>query len=1238
MTVVVVGIFLFTLNQTIQAREFRVFPIASGTIAACAGANDSACDLVRAAAGFPILTGPDAGLAPQPGDTLIVAPGTYFLQVKTGGPAPALDGTGPLVIPGTLGAGACAGGVNCFGNIMEGLEIRSRDGANVTVIDATALGLSPAVIIGTNNVKFGGNSEDHGLTVQNSLRSGIQIGTPVAANNPYGIDLSPGRQGREDITIQNNFIQDNDPLFAQATSAGIQVDFYPPSGIKSVENLRIYNNNLRNNGAGIFIGRPFGFPLAPGFGVSNLGGSSEDEGIFIINNTIDESFSHGLNFSNVGTQEQIVVQNNDIVRSGDEGITWTAVVTNIEDILVKGNLIRENGHGFVLTPPFLVGCVPVCAGISFGNSGQIEDVYIVDNRDPNFEEGITGNGGPGIAFISVAAFPQLVFPGATGVQDIDGLTISNNVINANGNPAAVAFPAAGLDRFVPRVPFDGITFLNNGDVENLLMYGNNVRLNAGSGVTFGLPGNGAGLPGATFAGFALPGDFDNNVIEHNEFLNNGTGGTVAGGPFFPHGDGFAVFTQNDINNNLFDGNMAVENYNHGMFLSSTSNDITSIRFLNNYLNKNGLRNAGGLGGFPTSDGLELSTFGDINDVIWDGGQASDNGGSGLHFDANNNTLSSGPYGFGGGVPPANAANVAITLADIDNILIQNAMFLRNGGSAPIGAGNGILGIADKLSDWQTFNVEASRNDDHGQLLSSTDDLGDIQVSDSLFNRNDRNHDSVGSGIFFDSTEDMDNVSVNNVIANENHSGIRFDVKGENGRTLSITESIASRNDEEGIVVDGSDDLSNISLLNNVLEYNKTGITLRSVDRGDQLLIDGNKIVGDKGAGVGIQLQAINVNVLNNAIRDNRIGILALRSQDSTINCNNIAQNEDYGVDALGLKPGELLDVTGNWWGEASGPDASNNPNGLGDRVSKKVNFEPWQSEPCVETDVNFQITQFEVSPNPVSLGESVTISATIRNNGTEEGSQKVSLKIGDGTFIEQNTETRTLNPATEVVLSFTVRFPHGGNFDITLSTDQDTQTQTIEVLGATGVSIESVCDANENHRIDDDEIITCVGYWVRSDMVPGTGQLISDEKVSFLIEMWATNGNISTLSVETTAIIFEGLIEKTLELKTISVADFSDFSVSDIRLSSPHRSYQARSAKFDQLQIEMNTSSVSNHRYWRIGPSGDSNPEMFDQVQFEMEDSNTSNNQWWRSGACSSPEPEPEMLEGPPIEQDGCPD
>jgi len=119
-------------------------------------------------------------------------------------------------------------------------------------------------------------------------------------------------------------------------------------------------------------------------------------------------------------------------------------------------------------------------------------------------------------------------------------------------------------------------------------------------------------------------------------------------------------------------------------------------------------------------------------------------------------------------------------------------------------------------------------------------------------------------------------------------------------------------------------------------------------------------------------------------------------------------------------------------------------------------------------------------------------------------------KIEGSQFINSNTETRTLNPATESTVQFDVVFPHGGTFTVTLSTQNDSQSQDITITGSTGVTIESVLDVNSNSRIDDDEILTAIGFWVSGDEVPGTGQTINDAKILFLIELWVTGG-LSTL-------------------------------------------------------------------------------------------------------------------------------
>jgi len=1174
------------ISNEAQAREIRIFPVPAPA-APCVVAVFTACDLVRAAAGFAPTTGPDAGVTPQPGDTLVLAPGTYTLTALVafaagppvlGGP---FDGSGPVIVPG-IAIGTIVGFPGGT-SAMENLEIRSRDGAQVTVITtAPAGGLAATescVILAADNVRFGGDQDDQGLTVQGCPRNGIIVGNPIISVN-YGfgaaaplLNVTGGGGADEDVVIQHNFIQNN----GNATIAnGVLYAFGGAAGPRAIENFRFDNNELRRNGIQPSV--PPAGAVQGGNGlyfdptVSAIGGSSEDEGVFITRNIFDSNAHNGVAFANAGDQEQVIFQQNYIVRNGDNGVLWAPTVTQLEDILFEGNIIQQNGFAENATNALPVRVEPATfgAGVAFANNGQIENTFFIGNHDDEFEEGITGNAGSGVVFAHAIAFPDgfgfdlptaaaavpggVEFPGV-GVQDIDTLDFSDNVINENGNGTvtlidseagtgglcvglcAAVGPPAGAG--TSEVPFDGVTFLNSGDLDPVTFSYNNVRLNAGAGVTIGLPGHAAAIlpvapaPGVgvflaqpAFAGFAHPGDYDGNIVEGNVFWNNGTGGNGlnagAGGVFFPHGDGFAVFSANDINDAVFRDNEAKENANNGVFLSSSGNDVTGARFFNNQFNKNGLQaTVAGLlagGGVPTADGLEISTFGDINDFIWDGGEAQDNGGNGVNLDANNNTLASAAYGALA-VPPAilaapfpvdPSAVGLVNLSDIDDVLITNGLFDQNGASAPIGAGNGIIATADKVSKVDINTVQGNRNDDHGVLLSSTDDMSDVSIKDSTFDNNDRNRDSVGSGVFFDSTDDMDNAGAENVMSNGNHVGFRFDVKGENGRNLYVRTSTANNNDEEGILVDGSDDLSDIVIDGNSLSDNNIGITLRSTDRGDTLLVTNNDVDGDEGTGIGIQLQAIGVEVTGNSVRDNLVGIKAERAEDSNINGNNIARNEDFGIDALGLKPGEILDATNNWWGEPSGPDADGNPNGLGDNLSDKIAFEPWLGEPAVETDVNFQIIEFNVGET-ANVGEVFLINATIRNNGTEEGSQTVNVKVDCGDFVDSNTVTRTLNPATEVEVDFNVVFPRGGECTVTVDSGNDSQSATVTVIGSTGVTIESVCDANDNNRIDDDEILTCIGFWVTGDEVPGTGQSISDAKILFLVELWVTNGDISTL-------------------------------------------------------------------------------------------------------------------------------
>ena len=1139
---------LLTVSVSGIAREIRVFPVIadpSGTCAAAVlGVAGGPCDLVRALGGFAPISGPDAGITPGAGDTIVVAPGTYFLRPKTAGPASAADGTGPLVIPGSLAVGGCAGGVNCFGSIMESLTVRSRDGHEVTVIDGTFLAGGAgfhAVIIAANNVTFGGDQADQGFTIQNNpspFLAGVWIGNPAGLGNPYGIGnvLAPQPQASEDITFQHN-------LVVGSGAEGVVVGFLGAAIAaigRPIENFKFLDNNFRTNGStGLLIANS----------VFEVGGASEDEGVFILRNIFDGNgqfgaggfappHRDGIGIEPRGSIEQLVIQENYIVRNGDNGISFGLgqsagfvgpPTTEIQDTLIKANIIMENGTAD--NNPTTVGpqMTTFGAGIVFANGGQLEDVYIVDNRNKEFDEGITGNSGPGILFASAIAFPvvpRINFAINPGVQDLDNVEISNNVINANGHVTVNPIPAAGLGGLggpLPSTPFDGISILNAGDLEEVTINYNNIRLNGGSGVSIGLGGNFFGA-GAGYGGFAQPGDYDNNLVRGNYFWNNGAG-TGSGnllGSIFPYGDGFAVYSASDINNPIFEDNEAKENLVNGIFLSSVGNDITGARFFNNKLNKNGvlLGTLAAVAAFvpPTSDGLELSAFGDINDFIWDGGEANDNGGIGVLLDANANTLAS--LGYGSAAPAiANSAALAVrNLGDLDDALITNATFNTNGSSAPIGRGSGIIAESDKMARVNVNTIEAHTNDDHGVQFKSIDDMDEVTVRDANFSANDFNRDSVGSGVYFDSGDDMNNSGATNVVSNGNHRGITFDIKGQNGRELFARDNTANNNDEEGVRVNGLDDLNTIELTGNTLMHNDIGITVRSVDRGFGILIDSNTIGGNRASnpekGMGIHLSSPGVTVTNNSIRDHKVGMMVERSADTVINNNNIARNDGYGIDGLSLLPGDILDATNNWWGEPSGPAGFLNPNGLGDEVTDKVSFEPWLGEPAVPTDVNFQIVEMVV-PEVVTVGETANISVTVRNNGTEEGAQSFSLKVECGEFIDSNSITRTLNPATEVQVDFNVAFPRGGSCTVTVSTGNDEQTATITVQGATGVTIESVCDANNNSRIDDDEIMVCVGFWVTGEEVPGTGQSISDSKIKFLIELWVTNGDVTTLPANT---------------------------------------------------------------------------------------------------------------------------
>jgi hypothetical protein len=101
-----------------------------------------------------------------------------------------------------------------------------------------------------------------------------------------------------------------------------------------------------------------------------------------------------------------------------------------------------------------------------------------------------------------------------------------------------------------------------------------------------------------------------------------------------------------------------------------------------------------------------------------------------------------------------------------------------------------------------------------------------------------------------------------------------------------------------------------------------------------------------GSGTGIEADALGAETLNftatqNAVGNCEAGFVLYRESGATLNGevheNSIAGN-NFGLlnDA-----GTLQDATANWWGYASGPQASSNSPGAGDSVSALIDYSPW---------------------------------------------------------------------------------------------------------------------------------------------------------------------------------------------------------------------------------------------------------------------------------------------------------
>lgn len=92
-------------------------------------------------------------------------------------------------------------------------------------------------------------------------------------------------------------------------------------------------------------------------------------------------------------------------------------------------------------------------------------------------------------------------------------------------------------------------------------------------------------------------------------------------------------------------------------------------------------------------------------------------------------------------------------------------------------------------------------------------------------------------------------------------------------------------------------------------------------------------------------------------------------------------------------------------------------------------------------------------------------------------------------------------------------------------------TDELETPAPPGRTIEEAVDENDNNKIDDNEIMNAVNYWISGEGVPGTdGQTISDEKILELVNMWIGGRPVSSSSAKSEMVKAKELVVEKIKV------------------------------------------------------------------------------------------------------------
>ncbi|MDO9262567.1 MAG: right-handed parallel beta-helix repeat-containing protein [Desulfosalsimonadaceae bacterium] len=244
------------------------------------------------------------------------------------------------------------------------------------------------------------------------------------------------------------------------------------------------------------------------------------------------------------------------------------------------------------------------------------------------------------------------------------------------------------------------------------------------------------------------------------------------------------------------------------------------------------------------------------------------------------------------------------------------------------------------------NSTAENNNDDGfSILEGT--INNIIITDCTASGNDDG---------FNVDDCLANITMTRCTAeNNNDDGFNFYVEGD----VRLTDCLSENNDDPQIPDDDEDgfDLDvdgNITVDGCTAQNNgQEGIDIEFCSGVAEITDSTSQ--GNGGEGIdtdelGVSLLIENSRSLSNTGEGIEVAGIAAPSGGITISCCDITGNNE----GLHLYENATVQAINNWWGNTTGPDASDNPGGTGDSIvidTGTVNYTPWLTTPFSQSPI-----------------------------------------------------------------------------------------------------------------------------------------------------------------------------------------------------------------------------------------------------------------------------------------------